>query len=150
MNNKTIIEFGFRIILRIMEISECVIRLGLWPRRITPSSISIILHKILSLIFASSPAAIVLYLLVEGATFVVTNLQTWNGLRLILLLLVKVLKLTLKHSVRNKETQEPSVLCTTVKPINTDTKGTSDSVSVDHEVQNTPFNGIRIQIKEIK
>ena len=33
-----------------MEISEGVIRLGLRPRRITPSSISIILHKILSLI----------------------------------------------------------------------------------------------------
>ena len=30
-----------------MEISEGVIRLGLRPRRITPSSISIILHKIL-------------------------------------------------------------------------------------------------------
>ena len=30
--------------------SEGVIRLGLRPRRITPSSISIILHKILSLI----------------------------------------------------------------------------------------------------
>ena len=44
MNNKTIIEFGFRIIWRIMEISEGVIRL------ITPSSISTILHKILSLI----------------------------------------------------------------------------------------------------
>ena len=28
MNNKTIIEFGFRIIWRIMEISEGVIRLG--------------------------------------------------------------------------------------------------------------------------
>ena len=28
MNNKTIIEFGFRIISRIMEISENVIRLG--------------------------------------------------------------------------------------------------------------------------
>ena len=28
MNNKTIIEFGFRTIWRIMEISECVIRLG--------------------------------------------------------------------------------------------------------------------------
>ena len=50
MNNKTIIEFGFRIIWRIMEISEGVIHLGLRPRRITPSSISIILHKILSLI----------------------------------------------------------------------------------------------------
>ena len=33
-----------------MEILEGVIRLGLRPRRITPSSISIILHKILSLI----------------------------------------------------------------------------------------------------
>ena len=33
-----------------MEISEGVIRLGLRPRRITPSSISIIPHKILSLI----------------------------------------------------------------------------------------------------
>ena len=50
MNNKTIIEFGFCIIWRIMEISEGVIRLGLRPRWITPSSISIILHKILSLI----------------------------------------------------------------------------------------------------
>ena len=29
MNNKTIIEFGFRIIWRIMEILEGVIRLGL-------------------------------------------------------------------------------------------------------------------------
>ena len=50
MNNRTIIEFGFHILWRIMEISEGVIRLGLRPRRITPSSISIILHKILSLI----------------------------------------------------------------------------------------------------
>ena len=33
-----------------MKISEGVIRLGLRPRRITPSSVSIILHKILSLI----------------------------------------------------------------------------------------------------
>ena len=33
-----------------MEISESVIRLGLRPRRITPPSISIILHKILRLI----------------------------------------------------------------------------------------------------
>ena len=45
------IEFGFRIMWRIMEISEGVIRLGLRPWRITPSSISIILHKILSLIY---------------------------------------------------------------------------------------------------
>ena len=37
MNNKTIIEFGFRIIWRIMEISEGVIRRGRRPRRITPS-----------------------------------------------------------------------------------------------------------------
>ena len=50
INNKAIIEFGFRIIWRIMEISEAVFRLGLRPRRITPSSIFIILHKILSLI----------------------------------------------------------------------------------------------------
>ena len=50
MNNKTIIEFDFRIIWRIMEISEGVIRLGLRPQRITPSSISIILYKILNLI----------------------------------------------------------------------------------------------------
>ena len=50
MNNETIIEFGFCIIWRIMEISGGVIRLGLRPRRITPSAISIILHKILSLI----------------------------------------------------------------------------------------------------
>ena len=46
MNNKTIIEFGFLIIWRILDISEGVIRLGLRPRRITPTSISIILHKI--------------------------------------------------------------------------------------------------------
>ena len=50
MNNKTIIEFDFRIIWRIMEISEGFIRRGGRPRRITPSSIPIILHKILSLI----------------------------------------------------------------------------------------------------
>ena len=49
MNNKTIIEFSFRIILRIMESSEGFIRLGLQPRRKAPSSISIILHKILRL-----------------------------------------------------------------------------------------------------
>ena len=44
MNNKTIIEFGLLFIWRIMEISEGVIRLGQRPQRITPSSISIILH----------------------------------------------------------------------------------------------------------
>ena len=46
MNNKTIIKFGFRILSRIMEISEGVILRGVRPRRITPSSIPIILHKI--------------------------------------------------------------------------------------------------------
>ena len=46
MNNKTIIEFGFRIIWRIMEISEGVIPRGRRPRGITPSEISIILHMI--------------------------------------------------------------------------------------------------------
>ena len=46
MNNKTIIEFGFRKIWRIMEISEGVIRRG----STTHSSISIIPHKILILI----------------------------------------------------------------------------------------------------
>ena len=50
MNNKTINEFSFRIIWIIMEISESVIHLGLQPRWITPSSISLIVHKILSLI----------------------------------------------------------------------------------------------------
>ena len=50
MNDKTVIEFGLRIIWRIMEISEGVIRLGLRPRRIPPSWIFIILHKMLSLI----------------------------------------------------------------------------------------------------
>ena len=38
MNNKTIVEYGFRIIWRIMEISEGVICRG----RITPSSTSFI------------------------------------------------------------------------------------------------------------
>ena len=46
MNNKTVIEFGFRIIRRIMEIEEGVIHPGRRPRRITPSEISIILHMI--------------------------------------------------------------------------------------------------------
>ena len=50
MNNKTIIEFGFGIRWRIMEIWEGAIRLSLRPRRITLSSISIILYKMLSLI----------------------------------------------------------------------------------------------------
>ena len=43
MNNKTIIEFGFR---RIMEIKEGVVLFDLRPWRITPSSISIILQMI--------------------------------------------------------------------------------------------------------
>ena len=38
MNNKTIIEFGFRIIWRIMEISEGVIRLGRTPLDLHNSS----------------------------------------------------------------------------------------------------------------
>ena len=50
MNNKTIIEFGFYIIWRIMEISEGVICPGLRPRGIKPFSISIILHMVLNLI----------------------------------------------------------------------------------------------------
>ena len=45
MNKKTIIEFGFRTIQGIMEISKGVIRLGQRPRRLTPSSISIILQS---------------------------------------------------------------------------------------------------------
>ena len=45
MNNKTIIEFSFRIIWGVMEISD-----GGRPRRKTPSEISIILQMILSLI----------------------------------------------------------------------------------------------------
>ena len=40
MNNKTIIEFGFRIIRRIMEISECVIRLGRTLRTEAPLILS--------------------------------------------------------------------------------------------------------------
>ena len=46
MNNKTIVEFGFRIIWRIMEISEGIIRPG-WLK---PSLISIILQMILNVI----------------------------------------------------------------------------------------------------
>ena len=45
MNNKTIVEFGFRIIWRIMEISEGIIRPG-WLKS---SLISIILQMILNL-----------------------------------------------------------------------------------------------------
>ena len=50
MNNKAIIEFGFRRIWRILQISEGVIHLGLWPLWITPSFISRILHILLGLI----------------------------------------------------------------------------------------------------
>ena len=50
MNNKAINELGFRRIRRIRQISEGVIHLGLQPRRITPSSICLILHLLLSLI----------------------------------------------------------------------------------------------------
>ena len=41
MNEKAIIEFGFRRIWRVLQISEGVIHLGLW---MTPSFICIILH----------------------------------------------------------------------------------------------------------
>ena len=47
---KAIIEFGFRIIWRIMEILEGVMHLSLLPHQITPSLISIILQMILSVI----------------------------------------------------------------------------------------------------
>ena len=50
MNNKAIIEFGFRRIWRILQISEDVIHLGFRPRWITPSSPCRILHILLSLI----------------------------------------------------------------------------------------------------
>ena len=44
MNNKAIIEFGFRRIRRILQISEDVIHLGLRPLWITPSLVCRILH----------------------------------------------------------------------------------------------------------
>ena len=44
MNNKTIIEFGFRMMWRIMQISEDAIHLGLQLRWITSFSSCIILH----------------------------------------------------------------------------------------------------------
>ena len=50
MNNKAIIEFGFRGIWRILQISEGVIHLGLRPLWITPSLICRILHILLGLI----------------------------------------------------------------------------------------------------
>ena len=50
MNNKAIIEFGFRWIWRMLQISEGVIHLGRHPLWITPSLICRILHILLSLI----------------------------------------------------------------------------------------------------
>ena len=51
MNNKAIIEFGFRRIKRILQISEgVIIHLGFRPRWITPSLICRVLHILLSLI----------------------------------------------------------------------------------------------------
>ena len=50
MNNKAITEFGFRRILRILQISEGIIHLGLQPLWIAPSLICRILHILLSLI----------------------------------------------------------------------------------------------------
>ena len=44
MNNKTVVEFGFRMIWRILQISEVVIQLGLRPLWITPSLICRILQ----------------------------------------------------------------------------------------------------------
>ena len=49
MNNKAIIELGFREIWRILQVSEGFIHLGLQPRWITPSLIHRILHILLSL-----------------------------------------------------------------------------------------------------
>ena len=48
MNNKTIIEFCFRIIRRIMEISECDISLGLRPRRYPANRVSFDLNSQIS------------------------------------------------------------------------------------------------------
>ena len=50
VNNKTIIEFGFRGISRIIEASVSVICLSLRLRQITPTSASIILDIPLNLI----------------------------------------------------------------------------------------------------
>ena len=96
MNNKTIIEFGFRffpVIWRIMEIEEGVSRLRLRPRRITPFSISITLHKILSLIHQlfniklSKPLHLILIL-------IHVSLFRYNKLILCLLILYMVLYLS--------------------------------------------------------
>ena len=56
MNNKAIIEFGFRRIWRILQISEGVIHLGLRPRWITLSStcrILLLLHTLLTFLTVS-------------------------------------------------------------------------------------------------
>ena len=50
MNNKAITEFGFCRILRILQISEGIIHLGLQPLWITPSLICRVLHILHSLI----------------------------------------------------------------------------------------------------
>ena len=50
MNNKAVIEFGFRRIWKIPQISEGVIHLGLRPLWITPSLICRLLHILLNLI----------------------------------------------------------------------------------------------------
>ena len=50
MNDKTIIELSFRMMLRIIQISEDVIHLGPQSRWITPFLLCIILHILLSLI----------------------------------------------------------------------------------------------------
>ena len=102
MNNKTIIEFGFRIIWRIVEISEGVIHLGLQPRRITPFSISIILHKILSLIHQlfniklSKPLHLILIL-------IHVSLFRYNKLILCLLILYMVLYLSINFNLKKKK-----------------------------------------------
>ena len=49
MNKKSLLNSAFVSYEEFMEILEGVIRLGLWTPRITPPSISIILHEIPSL-----------------------------------------------------------------------------------------------------
>ena len=110
MNNKTIIEFGFRffpVIWRIMEIEEGVSRLRLRPRRITPFSISIILHKILSLIHQlfniklSKPLHLILIL-------IHVSLFRYNKLILCLLILYMVLYLSnsINFNLKKKSSKE--------------------------------------------
>ena len=105
MNNKTIIEFGFPVIWRIMEIEEGVSRLRLRPRRITPFSISIILHKILSLIHQlfniklSKPLHLILIL-------IHVSLFRYNKLILCLLILYMVLYLSINFNLKKKSSKE--------------------------------------------